>query len=72
MDAVITGEKNATIAGVDYMAYKAKADGEPVEIIYPTSGTVVSPRAVGILKDAQHVESAQAYVDFYCQMKGKS
>ena len=38
LDAVITGEKNATIAGVDYMAYKAKADGEPVEIIYPTVG----------------------------------
>ena len=71
LDAVITGEKNATIAGVDYMAYKAKADGEPVEIIYPTSGTVVSPRAVGILKDAKHVESAQAYVDFLLSDEGQ-
>ncbi|WP_025114235.1 ABC transporter substrate-binding protein [Lysinibacillus fusiformis] len=71
LDAVITGEKNATIAGVDYMAYKAKADGEPVEIVYPKSGTVVSPRAVGILKDAKHVEAAKAYVDFLLSDEGQ-
>ncbi|MEA0563188.1 MULTISPECIES: ABC transporter substrate-binding protein [Lysinibacillus] len=71
LDAVITGEKNATIAGVDYMAYKAKADGEPVEIIYPKSGTVVSPRAVGILKEAKHVEAAKAYVDFLLSDEGQ-
>ena len=71
LDAVITGEKNATIAGVDYMAYKAKADGEPVEIIYPKSGTVVSPRAVGILKEAKHVAAAKAYVDFLLSDEGQ-
>lgn len=71
LDAVITGEKNATIAGVDYMAYKAKADGEPVEIVYPKSGTVVSPRAVGILKEAKHVEAAKAYVDFLLSDEGQ-
>lgn len=71
LDAVITGEKNATIAGVDYMAYKAKADGEPIEIVYPKSGTVVSPRAVGILKEAKHVEAAKAYVDFLLSDEGQ-
>ena len=71
LDAVITGDKNATISGVDYMAYKAKADGEPVEIVYPKSGTVVSPRAVGILKDAKNVESAKAYVDFLLSDEGQ-
>ncbi|MDM5232556.1 ABC transporter substrate-binding protein [Lysinibacillus pakistanensis] len=71
LDAVITGDKNATIAGVDYMAYKAKADGEPVEIMYPKSGTVVSPRAVGILKDAKHIEAAKEYVDFLLSDEGQ-
>jgi len=71
LDAVITGDKNATIAGVDYMAYKAKADGEPVEIMYPRSGTVVSPRAVGILKDAKHIEAAKEYVDFLLSDEGQ-
>lgn len=71
LDAVITGDKNATISGVDYMAYKAKASGEPVEIVYPKSGTVVSPRAVGIMKDAKNVEGAQAYVNFLLSDEGQ-
>lgn len=71
LDSVITGDKDATISGVDYMAYKAKADGEPVEIVYPKSGTVVSPRAVGIMKDAKNVEGAQAYVNFLLSDEGQ-
>ncbi|MFY0516820.1 ABC transporter substrate-binding protein [Lysinibacillus sp. UGB7] len=71
LDAVITGDKNATISGVDYMAYKAKASGEPVEIVYPKSGTVVSPRAVGIMKDAKNVEGAKAYVNFLLSAEGQ-
>ncbi|WP_107838911.1 ABC transporter substrate-binding protein [Metasolibacillus meyeri] len=72
LDAVITGEKDVTIAGVDYMAYKAKASGEPVDIVYPASGTVVSPRAVGIMKEAKHVDAAQAYVDFLLSDEGQA
>ncbi|MGE7933426.1 ABC transporter substrate-binding protein [Viridibacillus arvi] len=71
LDSVITGDKDATISGVDYMAYKAKADGEPVEIVYPKSGTVVSPRAVGIMKDAKNVDGAQAYVNFLLSDEGQ-
>lgn len=72
LDAVITGEKDITIAGVDYMAYKAKASGEPVDIIYPASGTVVSPRAVAIMKESKHVDAAQAYVDFLLSNEGQA
>ncbi|EOT30345.1 ABC transporter substrate-binding protein [Enterococcus saccharolyticus] len=71
LDAVITGEKNATISGVDYMAYKAKADGEPVDIVYPESGTVVSPRAVGITKSAKELAASQAFVDFLLSDEGQ-
>ncbi|MBK3496256.1 extracellular solute-binding protein [Viridibacillus sp. YIM B01967] len=71
LDSVITGDKDATISGVDYMAYKAKADGEPVEIVYPKSGTIVSPRAVGIMKDAKNVKGAQAYVNFLLSDEGQ-
>lgn len=72
LDAVITGEKNATISGVDYMAYKAKADGEPIDIVYPESGTVVSPRAVGITKTAKEVFASQAFVDFLLSDEGQN
>jgi len=71
LESVITGNKDATISGVDYMAYKAKADGEPVEIVYPESGTVVSPRSVGIVKEAKNVEDAKAYVDFLLSDEGQ-
>lgn len=71
LDAVITGEKQVTLSGVDYMTYKAKAEGEPVDIVYPESGTVVSPRAVGITKSAKEVKAAQAFVDFLLSDQGQ-
>ncbi len=42
LDPVITGAKSVVAAGVDYMAYKAKSQGEPVDIVYPKEGTVIS------------------------------
>lgn len=53
LDPVVTGAKDMVIAGVDYMTYSAKAKGEPVDIVYPKSGTVISPRAAGIMKDSK-------------------
>lgn len=64
LDAVITGDKDIVVSAVDYMTYKAKSDGEPIDIYYPESGTVISPRAAAILADAQNPEDAQAYIDF--------
>lgn len=34
LDPVITGAKGMVAAAVDYMTYKAKAKGEPVDIVY--------------------------------------
>ncbi|GAB2557784.1 ABC transporter substrate-binding protein [Gracilibacillus alcaliphilus] len=64
LDAVITGDKDVVVSAVDYMTYKAKSDGEPIDIYYPESGTVISPRAAAILADAQNMEGAQTYIDF--------
>ncbi len=52
------------IAGVDYMTYSAKAKGEPVDIVYPKSGTVISPRAAGIMKDSKNVKGAKEFIDY--------
>ncbi|MGN8644881.1 ABC transporter substrate-binding protein [Gracilibacillus sp. HCP3S3_G5_1] len=71
LDAVITGDKDVVVSAVDYMTYKAKSDGEPVDIYYPESGTVISPRAAGILADAQNVEGAQAFMDFLLSDKAQ-
>ena len=71
LEPVITGAKKAVIGGVDYMAYSSKAKGEPVDIVYPSSGTVVNPRTVSILKDAPNMENAKKAVDFFLSEKAQ-
>ncbi|WP_128895683.1 ABC transporter substrate-binding protein [Longirhabdus pacifica] len=64
LNPVITGAKSVVMAGVDYMAYSAKAQGEPIDIVYPASGTVINPRPAMILKDANNVENAKLFIDY--------
>lgn len=64
LEAVTTGEKGILIAGVDYNAYSSMAKGEPLNIYYPASGTVVNPRPAMILKTAPNADNAKAFIDF--------
>ncbi|MEK8129168.1 ABC transporter substrate-binding protein [Paenibacillus filicis] len=64
LDPVITGAKSIVAAGVDYMTYQAKAKGEPVDMVYPASGTVISPRPAAILKSSANVDNAKAFIDY--------
>ena len=64
LEAVTTGEKGILIAGVDYNAYSSIEDGEPINIYYPASGTVINPRPAMIMKTAPDMDNAKAFVDF--------
>ncbi len=64
LDPVITGAKSIVASAVDYMTYKAKAKGEPIDIVYPQEGTVISPRPAAILKSTKHEENAKAFIDY--------
>ncbi len=64
LESVTTGEKGILIAGVDYNAYSSMADGEPLSIYYPASGTVVNPRPAMIMNTAPDVDNAKAFIDF--------
>ena len=64
LESVTTGEKGILIAGVDYNAYSSMADGEPLSIYYPASGTVVNPRPAMIMNTAPNVDNAKAFIDF--------
>lgn len=64
LDPVITGAKGVVAAAVDYMTYKAKAKGEPVDIVYPAEGTVISPRPAAILKSTEHEANAKVFIDY--------
>ena len=64
LESVTTGEKGILIAGVDYNAYSSMADGEPLAIYYPASGTVVNPRPAMIMNTAPNADNAKAFIDF--------
>lgn len=64
LDPVITGAKSVVAAGVDYMAYKAKAAGEPIDIVYPEEGSVISPRPAAIMKTSTNTDNAKAFIDY--------
>ena len=64
LESVTTGEKGILIAGVDYNAYSSMAEGEPLNIYYPVSGTVVNPRPAMIMNTAPNVDNAKAFIDF--------
>lgn len=71
LDPVVTGARNAVMAGVDYMAYSAKAKGEPVDIVYPESGTVINPRPAMILKDSPNLDNARLFIDYLLSDEGQ-
>ncbi|MBP1962613.1 ABC transporter substrate-binding protein [Paenibacillus aceris] len=64
MDPVISGAKSIVMASVDYMTYASKAKGEPIDLIYPASGTVISPRPAMIMKTSKNVDSAKAFIEY--------
>ncbi|WP_010277153.1 ABC transporter substrate-binding protein [Paenibacillus senegalensis] len=72
LDPVVTGAKSVVMAGVDYMAYSARAKGEPVDIVYPASGTVINPRPAMILKDAPNLDNAKLFIDYLLSDEAQS
>lgn len=64
LDPVISGAKSIVMASVDYMTYASKAKGEPIDLIYPASGTVISPRPAMIMKTSKNQDNAKAFIDY--------
>lgn len=64
MDPVISGAKKIVMASVDYMTYASKAKGEPIDLIYPASGTVISPRPAMIMKTSKNADASKAFIDY--------
>lgn len=64
LETVTTGEKAILVAGVDYNAYSNIDKGEPLQIYYPESGTVINSRPAMIMKTSKNVENAKAFIDY--------
>lgn len=71
LQTVISGANKAVMAGVDYMVYNNIENGEPVDIAFPESGTMITPRPAFILESAENVDSAQQYIDFILSDRGQ-
>lgn len=68
--AVVAGNKAYGIL-VDYMAARAKADGAPVEFVYPAEGSPAITEPIGIMKDSKNQELAKAFVDYVLSEDGQ-
>jgi iron(III) transport system substrate-binding protein len=68
--AVASGEKPYGVL-VDYMAIRAKAEGSPVEFVFPAEGVSYVTEPVAILSGTQHMDAAEKFVDFLLSEAGQ-
>jgi iron(III) transport system substrate-binding protein len=68
---VLQGAKAAVFGGVDYVTYASMQHGESVKVIFPTSGTVIAPRPMMILKTSRVPDQARAFVDYVLSEEGQ-
>jgi iron(III) transport system substrate-binding protein len=71
LNPVMQGAKAAVFGGVDYISLGAKANGEAIEIIYPSSGTVLEARPAMILKSAHNVDGSKKFMDYLLSEEGQ-
>jgi len=68
--AVAGGEKLYGFV-VDFLPIRNKADGAPVEFVFPEEGVSAVTEPVAILSTAQNPDAAKAFVDFLLSQEGQ-
>ena len=68
--AVAGGEKLYGFV-VDFLPIRNKADGAPVEFVFPEEGVSAVTEPVAILSTAQNPDAAKAFVDFLLSPEGQ-
>ncbi|MDD7969979.1 ABC transporter substrate-binding protein [Roseinatronobacter alkalisoli] len=72
LNPVLQGAKAVVFGAVDYISYGQAASGETIEVITPSSGTVIAPRPIMILESTQNPDAAKAFVDFVLSDAGQA
>ena len=67
---VVGGEKAYGLV-IDYMANNAKKEGNPIDFVYPSSGSVVVTEPVGIVSSTQNADAAKLFLDFILSREGQ-
>lgn len=71
LNPVLQGAKAAVFGAVDYISMAGKAQGESVEVIFPTSGTVIAPRPMMILSWSKNQDAAKKFIDYVLSDEGQ-
>jgi iron(III) transport system substrate-binding protein len=63
VEAVARGEKPYGII-IEYMALNAKAEGSPVDFVFPTEGVSSITQPIAILAGSDNIDAAKVFVDW--------
>jgi len=67
---VAQGEFPAGIT-MEYAGYRYKVGGAPVEVVYPSDGTVAYTEGAAIIKDCQNLENAKKFMDWASSLEAR-
>ncbi len=70
LQEVVAGQKDYAMV-VDFIVANAKAEGAPVELVYPEEGVPVITEPIGIMAATDNEEASQAFVDFVLSVEGQ-
>ncbi|MFC3899538.1 ABC transporter substrate-binding protein [Aliicoccus persicus] len=70
LQEVVGGNKDYAMV-VDFITANAKAEGAPVELVYPEEGVPVITEPIGIMADTENEEASKAFVDFVLSVEGQ-
>ncbi|MBV8085414.1 MAG: ABC transporter substrate-binding protein [Chloroflexi bacterium] len=71
LDPVTSGSRYAMIGAADHTTLASIASGEKLKLVYPKSGTIMSPRPLVILKSTKNPDAAKAFLDFVMSDAGQ-
>lgn len=71
LNPVLQGAKSVVFGAVDYIALGQQAKGEAIEVIFPSSGTVIAPRPMMIFNSTKLPDQAKAFIDFVLSDAGQ-
>ncbi|AHV91439.1 bacterial extracellular solute-binding family protein [Bordetella holmesii ATCC 51541] len=69
---VLQGARAAVFGGVDYVAYASVQKGEHIKVIFPTSGTVLAPRPMMVMRSSKSPDQARAFLDYVLSEEGQA
>lgn len=71
LDELSTGGMQVGVV-LDYLARDAKAEGSPIDYVWPQDGAIAIPCPVAVLKHTENPEAAILFVDYLLSREGQA